>query len=101
LAVKITQNGETKVLPEVQEVNDRIKYLIKNSGGIFVFESRDKFPITGLSNALYRAEDTNIIYYWGKKPGEDTKNYHAYGSSTSVNIQLINGGDAEVSDIKL
>lgn len=97
MAVKIND----RLVPEAHEVNDRIKYLIKNSGGIFVFESRDKFPITGLSNALYRAEDTNIIYYWGKKPGEDAKNYHAYESSTPVNIQLINGGDAEVSDIKL
>ncbi len=97
MAVKIND----RLVPEAHEVNGRIKYLIKNNGGIFVFESRDKFPITGLSNALYRAEDTNIIYYWGKKPGEDTKNYHAYESATSVNIQLINGGDAEVSDIKL
>lgn len=96
MAVQI--NG--RLVPEAHEVNDRIKYLIKNNGGIFVFESRDKFPITGLSNALYRAEDTNIIYYWGKKENEDTKDYHEYGN-TSINIQLINGGDAEVSDIKL
>ena len=96
MAVKIND----RLVPEAHEVNDRIKYLIKNNGGIFVFASRDKFPLTGLSNALYRAEDTNIIYYWGKKENEDTKNYHEYGI-TSINIQLINGGDAEVSDIKL
>lgn len=97
MAIKIND----RLVPEAHEVNDRIKYLIKNNGGIFVFESRDKFPITGLSNALYRAEDTNIIYYWGNKENEDTKDYHAYGGATSINIQLINGGDAEVSDIKL
>jgi len=97
LAVKIND----RLVPEAHEVNDRINYLIKNNGGIFVFASRDKFPLTGLSNALYRAEDTNIIYYWGKKENEDTKDYHAYDGATSINIQLINGGDAEVSDIKL
>ena len=96
MAVKIND----KLVPEAHEVNDRIKYLIKNNGGIFVFSSRADFPLTGLSNALYRAEDTNIIYYWGKKENEDTKDYHEY-SNTSINIQLINGGDAEVSDIKL
>lgn len=100
MAVKITQNGITKTLPEASEINARIKHLLTNNGGIFVFRSRADFPLTGLSNALYRAEDTNIIYYWGKKENEDTKNYHEYGN-TSINIQLINGGDAEVSDIKL
>jgi hypothetical protein len=88
LAVKIND----RLVPEAHEVNDRIKYLIKNSGGIFVFESRDKFPITGLSNALYRAEDTNNIYSWDAK----LKEYKQIGGSSEFpQIQVIFGGTSE------
>lgn len=88
MAVKIND----RLVPEAHEVNDRIKYLIKNNGGIFVFESRDKFPITGLSNALYRAEDTDIIYYWSSSK----KGYEPIGVSSEIpQIQVIHGGTSK------
>lgn len=95
MAVKITQNGVTKTLPEAHEIDARIKKLIKDNSEIFVYETFEKFPSSGLSNLLYKAEDTNILYSWNKT----TKQYNPIsGSGELPQIKVIFGGTAQQTE---
>lgn len=92
MAVKITQNGITKTLPEAHEVNDRINHLLEKNGGIKVYATLNSFPKTGFSNLLYRAEDTDLLYCWSRI----NKKYEPIGNSGELpQIQVIHGGTAK------
>jgi hypothetical protein len=88
VAIKITQNNETKIIPEAHEIDKRIK----SYGGIFSYATVQDFPISGLSNLLYKAEDTNNLYSWDAK----LKEYKQIGGSTELpQIKVIFGGTSE------
>lgn len=93
MAVKI----KDRLVPEAQEVNDRIKYLLDKNGGIKVYSDFNNFPQIGFSNLLYRAEDTDIIYYWS----QSKKGYEPIGFSSEIpQIQVIHGGTSKGITIK-
>ena len=93
MAVKIND----RLVPEAHEVNDRIKYLLDKNGGIKVYDTFNDFPQIGFSNLLYRAEDTDIIYYWSSSK----KGYEPIGVSSEIpQIQVIHGGTSKGITIK-
>ena len=94
MAVKITQNGVTKTLPEANEVDARIKKLIKDNANVFhsvnSCDSRYAFPSVGRGNVIYKDELTKKLYQWNTTK----KCYEELTCSGTTNITRINGGVA-------
>ena len=99
MAIKITQNNETRIIPEAHEIDARIKKLIADNTNVYnsVNSSADYFgfPSIGKSNVIYKAEDTKKLYQW-KSDKDGGGHYEELGTSgTNVNnINRINGGTA-------
>ena len=95
MAVKITQNGVTKTLPEAHEIDARIKKLVKDNENVFnsvnSCDSRFAFPSIGRGNVIYKDELTRKLYQWNT-----TKLcYEELTNSDIANINCINGGLAD------
>lgn len=95
MAVKITQNGVTKTLPEAHEIDARIKKLVKDNENVFnsvdSCDSRFAFPSIGRGNVIYKDELTRKLYQWNT-----TKLcYEELTNSDTTNITRINGGLAD------
>jgi len=96
MAVKITSNGITKVIPEASEIDARIKKLIKDNENVFhsvnSCDSRFAFPNIGRGNVIYKDELTRKLYQWNTTKGC----YEELTSSAgTTNITRINGGLAD------
>jgi hypothetical protein len=101
VAIKITQDNITKILPEAHEIDARIKKLIAENTTYNSVNSKADyygFPSIGKQNVIYKAEDTKKLYQW--KPDNNGGGHYEELVSTSsemTNITRINGGVADTT----